>query len=150
MRLLTGHTLVGLFLGLLTLAGCEAPNGRRLDLSKTFSATASGNDDLEARHRKEFQTRRTRKSMRWLMTNRIDSGMAKIDVDRVLGETGVYEENPGWLRQKGGSYRIDDKVYRYGPDDRGESVYLFFRENVLVNFDPQQFAEKPAFNSMKR
>lgn len=133
------------------LAGCESPNGMRgLDSSRNFwSGGGSSRQEDESRYRKEYQTTRSRKALRWLLANRLEAGMPFEDVSHVIGEKGALEENSGWLKSKRGTYRVDDKAYRYGPDDRGEVIYLFFRDGKLVNYDPNLFADSPDFKSMK-
>ena len=95
---------------------------------------------LEEKHRKLYQTERSRDSLRWLLAHRVRQGMTHADIARVLGEDGVYEENARWLKSNSTIYREDDELFRFGPDDRGQSIYLPFREGKLVHFDPKQFA----------
>jgi hypothetical protein len=35
-------------------------------------------------------------------------------------------------------------VYAFGPDSEGQTVYLAFREDMLVNFDPLDFRSSAA------
>jgi hypothetical protein len=125
---------------------------RGIDSSKNFWSPASGpTHQDEARNRTEYQTTHSRKALRWLIANKLDAGMSLEDVSHIIGQDGELEQNSGWLKRKHGAYRVDDKAYRFGPDDKGESVYLFFREGKLVNFDPKQFADVgPDFKSSKR
>ncbi len=104
-----------------------------------WSKTSSGDD--EVRYRKDFQTTRNRKAMRWLLANCVDSGMSRKDVDAAVGEPGEFEENSGWLKRGKNTYRVDDKAYRYGPDDQGQVVYLFYRDDKLINFERERFAD---------
>jgi hypothetical protein len=65
--------------------------------------------------------------------------MSYDDVRHVLGEDGTHEERDRWLKTKGINIRIDDDVYSFGPDSDNRTLYLFFREDRLINFDPTDF-----------
>jgi hypothetical protein len=95
--------------------------------------------ELEEQHRKQYQTERSRDSLRWLLANRIHQGMSHADVARVLGEDGAHEENARWIKQNSTVYREDDELFRFGPDDNGRSIYLPFRNGKLTNYDPKLF-----------
>jgi hypothetical protein len=96
--------------------------------------------ELEEQHRKQYQTERSRDSLRWLLANRVQQGMSHADVARVLGEDGTYEENARWIKQNSTVYREDDELFRFGPDDKGRSIYLPFRNGKLANYDPKLFS----------
>lgn len=96
------------------------------------------------KHRQRYQSEREPESICWLLANEIHSGMLLEEVNRVLGENGVREQNSRWITSNGGNYRADDVAYRWGPDAKGGTVYLLFREGKLVNFDPKQFEDRLA------
>lgn len=131
---------------LFALAGCESPNGLKgLESANPFWSKPNLHGQ-EEKYRKEYQTNRNRKAMRWLLANRIESGMSLGDVNAVLGEQGIYDETAGFLK-RGNAYRVDDKVFHFGPDDHGQAVYLIFRENKLVNFEPERYADRKSLKS---
>ncbi len=93
----------------------------------------------EERHRTDYQENGSPAAMSWLLSNRIRTGMSLEAVEQVFGESGVRENNSRWLTTKGGHYRSGDVAYCWGPDAEGHSVYLVFREGLLVNFNPHEF-----------
>lgn len=119
------------------LCGCQSLGGLTHELVYGFEP--DDYSQLEEKHRKLYQTERSRDSLHWLLANRVRQGMTHADIARVIGEDGTYEENARWLKANSTIYREDDELFRFGPDDRGQSIYLPFREGKLVNFDPRQF-----------
>lgn len=93
-------------------------------------------------HREQWQTRRDGLALKWLLATQVSNGMTVDGVNNRLGDIGVREEGTQEFKQKIEGLRIDDVLYRYGPDRDGETYYLAFREGKLVNFDPKRFAEK--------
>lgn len=131
-----------LWLGLgLTLGqvGCETAgwNGRLLE---AFAGSSNHDAELEERHRSAYVQHRTRSDLYWLLGHRIETGMTVAEVAVVLGERGEKEPRGQWVRQ--GDFRIDDEIYRYGPDSEGQSVYLVYREGRLVNHNREDFTRK--------
>jgi len=78
-------------------------------------------------------------AMRWLLGHRLETGMTLADVNKVFGQVGVEETNDSWIKKNNARYRRNDETYRWGPDSQGQSVYLVFRDDQLVNFDPTEF-----------
>ncbi len=96
----------------------------------------------EQRYRERFLEDKEPEALKWLLENRIHSGMSVVEVNQVLGEAGEREFNDRWVKTDGdGRYRSSDRVYRWGPDNQGRSIYLVFRDNQLVNFDSKDYAE---------
>lgn len=94
--------------------------------------------EAEAKHREEFQLNKSEKSLDWLLANRIHSGMREEQVSIILGEQGVPEvQSQGY--KTGSNYLHSDNAYRWGPDEKGRSVVLFFRDGQLVHFNPDDF-----------
>ena len=81
--------------------------------------------------------------MQSLLQNRVENGMTPAEISHVLGEEGerVYED--GWIKNRGGHYQAGDETWKWGPDRKGNSVYLVFRESRLVNFDASEFETSP-------
>ena len=100
----------------------------------------------EQKYREAFLVDKDPEAMRWLMANRLHSGMTVAQVGLAFGEDGEREYNDRWIKTKGGQYRTGDKAYRWGPDNLGNSMYLVFRENQLVNYDPREY-EEPSYGS---
>ncbi|WP_298863468.1 hypothetical protein [uncultured Gimesia sp.] len=90
-------------------------------------------------YRTRFQTNRDPKALDWILTNRLYSGMSRSSVEKEIGEEGEFQEASKWLKATGGTFRTSDTAYKWGPDASGRSVYLIFREGILVNFNPEDF-----------
>jgi hypothetical protein len=127
-----------LLCGLALLSGCESP-GWMHTLRESFSMSADAGYKAEEANRREFQATGSRKALVWLLANRIDTGMSYGDVCQVLGQDGEREYVDRWLKEKGSTFRLDDAIYRFGPDDEGHSYYLAFRDGHLVNYDRDHF-----------
>ncbi len=133
---MTGFVCAGL--AALALMGCESPSWTHT-LNESFAAAKTNGPRTEEEYRRDYTENHSRKSLRWLLAHRVKPGMSYDDVRRVLGEDGTHEERDRWLKTKGINVRIDDDVYSFGPDNEGRSLYLFFREDRLINFDPADF-----------
>lgn len=90
-------------------------------------------------YRMQFLTKRDPEALNWLLKHRLQSGMSRASVEKELGEEGEYQEASKWLKATGGTFRATDDAYKWGPDESGRSVYLMFRDDVLVNFHPEDF-----------
>lgn len=121
------------------LTGCESPAWTH-SLNDSFNARedASG-PRTEEEHRREYVKTHSRKSMRWLLSHSVKAGMSYEEVCHVLGEDGERETKDRWLKTGGVNVRVDDEVYAYGPDSDGRILYLFFRDDRLINFDASEF-----------
>lgn len=124
--------------GISLLHGCESPAWVR-SLSESFSMPGDATYRLEESYRRDYQSTRSRKAMHWLLANRIDTGMTYGEVCQILGQDGDREYVDRWLKEKGSTFRVDDAIYRFGPDDEGHSYYLAFRDDRLVNYDRDHF-----------
>ncbi len=126
---------------LLVLTGCEGgPAGNFAGLRST-SGGSSG-EKTEVEYRKDYQSERDPEALSWLLANRIRQGMGVGEVNEILGQDGTREFDDRKLKAGNPAYRADDITYRWGPDSGGRAVYLLFREDKLLNFDPQQFADE--------
>ncbi len=130
--------LIGAWFLTLALAGCESAEWTRT-LNESFNGTAPSGPRNEEDHRREYIATHSRKSMRWLLGHCVKTGMSYAEVCRVMGEEGERETKDRWLKTTGMNVRVDDEVYAFGPDSDGRILYLFFREDRLINFDPSDF-----------
>lgn len=129
---------VGLFLvGL--LSGCET-SGWAHKLERAFSSRPQSTSAEEERYRRMYLGNHDRQALYWLLRHRIHSGMPYGDVCRILGEEGVRESRDNWIKTNGGNYQLGDDAYAFGPDSDGQTLYLVFRDDKLVNFDPTEFS----------
>jgi hypothetical protein len=133
--------LLGAGFVVLAGAGCESPSWKH-SLNESFNAKdgeAESSPRTEEEHRREYAETHSRKSMRWLLGHRVHAGMSYNDVCHVLGEEGERETKDRALKTTATNVRLDDEVYSFGPDSDGRSLYLFFRDDRLINFDPTDF-----------
>ena len=93
----------------------------------------------EEDHRREYVKTHSRKSLNWLLSRCVKAGMTYERVCHVLGEDGERETRDRWLKTGGVNVRMDDDVFSFGPDSDGHMLYLFFREDRLINFEPSDF-----------
>ena len=129
--------LLSACLAVMALAGCESPSWTRT-LNESFQASDKNEPRTEEEHRREYIATRSRKSMRWLLANRVRPGMSYQEVCHVLGEEGERETDRAF-KTGGVNVRLDDDVYSFGPDSENRALKLFFREDRLINFDPDEF-----------
>jgi hypothetical protein len=92
-----------------------------------------------AEHQQQFLIDGDPEALDWLLKHSVESGMTVEEVNSALGDAGERIEHDGQYKNTGGLYQQSDKGYRWGPDRKGRSVTLFFREGRLVNFDPDDF-----------
>lgn len=92
------------------------------------------------RYQQRFLIDGAPEALDWLLAHRIENGMSVDEVSEVLGDTGEKLEQDGQYKNNGGLYQTTDQGYRWGPDRKGRSVTLFFRDGRLVHFDPDEIA----------
>lgn len=129
-----------LLLVCLVLASCEtlkAPGST----ADWFARNTKGHEREVQSYRTQWQTRRDRAAIRWLLATQIHNGLTPEEVNERLGDTGEREINAQEFKREGDGFRVDDEFYRYGPDRDGQVYYLGFREGKLTNFDGGRFAE---------
>jgi len=123
----------------IVLAGCESPAWTK-SLNESFGVREDDSGPrTEEEHRREYVKTHSRKSMRWLLSHSVKAGMTYEQVCHVLGEDGERETKDRWLKTGGINVRVDDEVYSFGPDSDGRILYLFFRDDRLINFDASEF-----------
>ena len=96
----------------------------------------------EEQHRQSYQKSRDPEDLRWLLANRISSGMSVSEVGRIIGQEGRRLYDDTWIKKGGGYYQSGDEAWKWEQDRNGQSLILVFREGRLVNFDPADYAEK--------
>lgn len=139
----------GLLLGGLC-AGCETP-GWAQKLEKGFSSSEHRSPAAEEeRYRRKYMATHDQDALFWLLRHRVSPGTSYKDVCRTLGEEGTRETRDNWLKTNGGNYQVGDDAYAFGPDSVGRTLYLFFRDDKLVNFDPGEFRESTHRHSEDR
>jgi hypothetical protein len=88
--------------------------------------------------REKFTQDRDHEALFWLLSNRLDNGMELSHVEDVLGGPGELSTDQKFLKSEG-IHRTTDSAFKWGPDNKGRSVILFFREGRLSNFDPKDY-----------
>lgn len=123
--------IIGVTIG---IAGCEAMHDAGVPGMAEFIDSETPRRE-EAARRTAYQETRSPKALSWLLKNRVRTGMTIREVSEVLGEDGVEEPGADWIRNSG-PFNQGDDVYRWGPDAKGHTIYLVFRQKKLVNFNP--------------
>ncbi len=124
------------------LCGCSSISTAGTNSFASLFDTESAEREAEA-HRSKYQASRSPADLQWLMRNCVESGMTPGEINRVVGEQGQRIYDDDWIKTRGGHYQSGDHTWKWGPDREGNAVYLVFRENRLVNFDPDEFASGP-------
>ena len=124
----------------LSTCGCSTVTGAG-SLASLFDTESRQREEED--HRSSYQETRSPADLQWLMRNCVESGMTPTEINGVLGEQGQRVYDDKWIKTRGGHYHAGDDTWKWGPDREGNSVYLVFRSNKLVNFDPNEFAESP-------
>ena len=93
-------------------------------------------------HRQNYQSTRDPDDLRWILANRISSGMSVSEVARMIGEEGRRLHDDTWIKKGGGHYQSGDEAWKWEQDRNGQSLILVFREGRLVNFDPADYVEQ--------
>lgn len=126
----------------LTATGCSSMSGSGWNsLSDLFDTESQQRE--EEMHRSRFQESRSTADMHWLLQHHVENGMTPAEVSRVLGEQGQRVYDDGWIKNRGGHYHAGDDTWKWGPDRKGNSVYLVFRDHKLVHFEPNEFILSP-------
>jgi len=92
----------------------------------------------ERSNREKFLVDRDHKALYWLLAHKISNGMQLAEVESVFGEPGEYTTE--FTRTKfEGIFQTTDSAYRWGPDNKGFSAIVFFRDGHVINFNPKDF-----------
>ncbi|MCC7424954.1 MAG: hypothetical protein IT428_32180 [Planctomycetaceae bacterium] len=119
------------------LAGCNAVE--QMSRMPSSSARRAAMHEREETMRHRFVENGDTAAIRWLLANVVDEGMDVEEVGRILGQPGEYVEADNFVKTKDSAYYLDDRTYRWGPDDHGRAYFLVFRDRKLVNYDPAQY-----------
>lgn len=119
------------------VAGCESMP--TVALSELTFGSGEAMQKQEEQHRRKYQESRDPEARDWLFANVVTSGMSRSEITRILGEEGRRVYDDGRFKNDGGHYQMDDEVWKWGPDSKGHSVFLVFRDGKLANFDPNEF-----------
>ena len=125
----------------LLVAGCEGFDLSRLPgiARVTYTAEEMREEDEQ---RAKFQTDRDPEALDWLLANRLRSGQSVQEVEAVIGNEGERVANDRFLKTNSTVYRDDDETWKWGPDNRGRSLYLVFRDDRLI-FDSKDHLDRP-------
>lgn len=89
-----------------------------------------------AEMRDQYQRDRSPEALQWLMRHHVRTGMSPSAISEILGEAGQPEPASSPVLKQG-AFRQGDAVYRWGPDAESRSIFLVFRNDRLINYDPQ-------------
>ncbi|MBI1314058.1 hypothetical protein GC176_22410 [bacterium] len=125
-----------------SVCGCSSISNPGVNSLASLFDTESQQREEEL-HRSRFQETRSPSDLQWLMRNCIQTGMTPTEISRVIGEDGERVFDDSWIKTRGGHYYAGDHTWKWGPDRKGNSIYLVFRNNKLVNFNPDEFRQHP-------
>ncbi|WP_166827025.1 hypothetical protein [Thalassoroseus pseudoceratinae] len=128
---MTAGMVVG---GLATLCGCGNPP--IFDFGKANAEAAAAELD---KHRTQFRSEGDSDSLRWLFANQLATGMSLDQVSEILGKPGEQVHGDTYIKAKVSGVRRTDETYRWGPDNKGQVYYLFFRDEKLTAFNPDDY-----------
>ena len=120
--------------GAIVLSGCGNP--------PIFHFGGPSAEEVAAQvdeHRTRFQSEGNADSLRWLFANQLTTGMPLKEVNDVLGKTGERVFGDTHIKAKVNGVLRTDETYRWGPDEKGQVYYLFFRNEKLTAFDPEDY-----------
>ena len=128
--------VLGVLLVCLAGFGCESTS-LNSSLLETLAGRPVVSEQELSQRRASYIEHHNREDLYWLLQNCVTTGMGVHEVAGVIGETPELEPHSQWLKQA--DFRVDDKVYKFGPDSQGQSVYLLFREGRLINHNPDEY-----------
>ena len=128
------------YAALISVCGTGCQNLQQTESKNGWTFFNSANRLQEAeQYRDRFVTEGDSQAVRWLLKNHIAGGMKLQDVNQILGQEGVRQFDDGWIKNHGGTFRQSDQVYKWGPDSEGKTYMLVFRDNHLLNFNPDDY-----------
>ena len=65
--------------------------------------------------------------------------MTLSEVNRVIGQDGHRRWNDAQFKSRNAGVLTTDESWTWGPDEKGTSYILFFRNDRLVNFEPSLY-----------
>ncbi len=92
----------------------------------------------EREQREKFSLHQDHKALYWLLANRVGNGMQLHEVEEILGAPGELTTEARQLKSDG-LHQTNDPAYKWGPDSKGYSVILFFRDGHVSNFNPKDY-----------
>ena len=121
------------------ISGCES--GFRNIKLPGFSSQAevAAETRSAAKQRDRFQESQSSEAIRWLLSKRISNGMTLSEVDHVIGQDGQRRWNDAQFKSRNAGVIATDESWEWGPDEKGMSYILFFRNDRLVNFEPSLY-----------
>ena len=94
---------------------------------------------FEKEQREKFMVDRDHKAFYWLLSHQIANGMTLHEVEEILGGAGEYISDIDYSKTTG-SHQLTDVAYKWGPDNKGRSVIIFFRENHVSNYEQKDYS----------
>lgn len=122
--------------GLIAVLGCGNPPVFNFG-GKDAEAVAAQVDE----HRTRFLSDGDPASLRWLFANQLSTGMTLDQVNEILGKPGERVHGDTYIKAKVSGVLRTDETYRWGPDNEAQVYYLFFRNEKLTAFDPDDYRQ---------
>jgi hypothetical protein len=125
------------WLSLSLVVGCGSTEQASLTGKLPFVGSRNEISD-ESVYRQKFVTERDPAALNWLLRQRIQNEMSVAEVASIFGEAGERRFDDRDYKTNGGNYQTTDVAYQWGPDRKGRTIVLFFREGKLIHFDPSE------------
>lgn len=123
----------------LVVSGCESLQKAGVPGLEMYAKQDPAELARESKQREAFIQSNDHDGFFWLLSNRIHAGMQRTEVEQVLGQSGEPESDLRYFKKE--NRQTTDSAFRWGPDNKGNSVVLFFRDGRLLDFNPDDFAE---------
>lgn len=127
-------------LAVLAAVGCESVlRTIKLPGGPPTIAELRAEAQLADKQRKRFRRALDPAAFRWLLANRVRSGMTLGEVNRELGQDGNRRYEDAQFKARNIGVQRTDETWEWGPDKEGTTYILFFRNDRLTGFDPSQY-----------
>ena len=120
------------------LSGCETIEQSSIGRMMPFGRKTNNSSQV-TEQRQKFQSDRDPDAFHWLLSHCVHNEMSVQQVEHELGEAGERRFDDREYKTNGGFYQTTDVGYQWGPDRKGRTVVLFFRDGKLIHFDPSEF-----------
>ena len=133
-------------IALIAVLGCETLHNAGVPGLEAYVKVDPEVVERERSCREKFSVNHDHESLYWLLANRVSNGMKLREVEEVLGEAGEYTKDFKGIGSEG-IRQTTDSAYKWGPDNSGFSVVIWFRDGHVSNFNPKDYRKQKSFGS---
>ena len=133
------HRTLGLsVVTLIAVLGCETLHNAGVPGLESYVKADPVVVEAERSNREKFTVHRDHKALYWLLANCISNGMQLHEVEHVLGSPGEFTTDFNGASSDG-VHQTTDSAYKWGPDNTGRSVVIWFRDGHVSNFNSKNY-----------